>query len=293
MRTRNNRLAAIHSLFGYAALHHPEHAATIQRVLAIPAKRYERRLLTWLTEPEVDALLAAPDRATWTGRRDHAMLVLAVQTGLRISELIGLSRADVDLGAGAHVHCIGKGRKERATPLTTLTVAVLRGWLTEHPGAPHDPLFPTRTGARLSHDAIEHRLAVHLATARTSLPVAARPSTSPCTPCGTPAPCGCSQPASTSPSSRSGSATSKSPPPDLPARRHEPEGTSHRPGHPARHHAGPLPATRPATRLPRPAVIIPTRPGGSPYPAGDPASGRHNPDVGTIGDPDRPQRRAR
>ena len=92
VRTRNNRLAAIHSLFGYAALHHPEHAASIQRVLAIPAKRHERRLLSWLTEPEVDALLAAPDRATWTGRRDHAMLTLAVQTGLRISELIGLSR---------------------------------------------------------------------------------------------------------------------------------------------------------------------------------------------------------
>jgi integrase len=154
VRTRNTRLAAIHSLFGYAALHHPEHAAVIQRVLAIPIKRYERRLLTWLTEPEVDALLAAPNRGTWAGRRDHAMLVLAVQTGLRISELIGLSRSDVNLGAGAHVHCLGKGRKERATPLTPLTVAVLRAWLIEHAGSPTDPLFPTRTGARLSHDAL-------------------------------------------------------------------------------------------------------------------------------------------
>jgi integrase/recombinase XerD len=170
VRTRNWRLAAIHSLFSYAALHHPEHAAIIQRVLAIPAKRHQRRLLTWLTEPEADALLAAPDRATWTGRRDHAMLVLAVQTGLRISELITLTRSDVDLGTGAHVHCIGKGRKERATPLTRLTVAVLRDWLTEHAGAPGDPLFPTRTGKRLSHDAIEHRLAGYLATARTSCP---------------------------------------------------------------------------------------------------------------------------
>jgi integrase/recombinase XerD len=167
-RTRNTRLAAIHSLFGYAALRHPEHAAVIQRVLAIPVKRYERRLLTWLTEPEVDALLAAPDRDTWAGRRDHAMLVLAVQTGLRISELIALTRSDVNLGAGAHVHCLGKGRKERATPLTALTVAVLRGWLVEHAAAPHDPLFPTRTGARLSHDAIEHRLDQHLAIARTA-----------------------------------------------------------------------------------------------------------------------------
>jgi site-specific recombinase XerD len=170
VRTRNNRLAAIHSLFGYAALHHPEHAATIQRVLAIPAKRYERRMLTWLTEAEVNALLAAPDQRTWTGRRDHALLVLAVQTGLRISELIALTRTDAHLGTGAHVRCLGKGRKERATPLTTLTVAVLRGWLTEQPGAPHDPLFPARTAARLSRDAIEHRLAGCLTTARTNCP---------------------------------------------------------------------------------------------------------------------------
>jgi integrase/recombinase XerD len=140
-RTRNTRLAAIHSMFGYAALHHPEHAAVIQRVLAIPVKRHERTLLTWLTEPEVDALLAAPDRGTWTGRRDHAMLVLAIQTGLRISELIGLT-GDVNLGAGAHVHCIGKGRKERATPLTTLTVTVLRDWLSEHPRCPARPPVP-------------------------------------------------------------------------------------------------------------------------------------------------------
>jgi integrase/recombinase XerD len=116
VRTRNYRLAAIHSLFGYAALRHPEHAATIQRVLAIPTKRCERNLVSWLTEPEVETLLASPDRATWTGRRDHAMLVLAAQTGLRISELIGLTVSDVVLGAGANVHCVGKGRKERATP---------------------------------------------------------------------------------------------------------------------------------------------------------------------------------
>ena len=170
VRTRNWRLAAIHSLFGYAALHHPEHAATIGRVLAIPAKRHERTLLTWLNEAEVDALLAAPDRGSWAGRRDHAMLVLAVQTGLRISELIALSCGDVGLGTGAHVRCLGKGRKERATPLTGLTVAVLRRWLAEHLGAPGDPLFPTRTGARLSHDAIERRLAGHLAAARATCP---------------------------------------------------------------------------------------------------------------------------
>jgi integrase/recombinase XerD len=170
VRTRNWRLAAIHSLFSYAALHHPEHAATIQRVLAIPTKRHERRLLTWPTEPEVDALLAAPDRSTWAERRDHTMLVVAVQTGLRISELIGLSRGDVTLEGGAHVRCTGKGRKERATPLTALTVAVLRGWLAERAGSDDDPLFPTRTGTRLSRDAIERRLAHHLATARVACP---------------------------------------------------------------------------------------------------------------------------
>lgn len=170
VRTRNWRLAAIHSLFGYAALHHPEDAAVIQRVLAVPAKRRDRRPVTWLTDAEVDALLAAPNRSTWTGRRDHTMLVLATQTGLRISELIGLSRGDVSLQAGPHVRCMGKGRKERATPLTRHTVAALRGWLSEQPGETHDPLFPTRTTRRLSPDAIEHRLAVHLVNARKTCP---------------------------------------------------------------------------------------------------------------------------
>lgn len=170
VRTRNNRLAAIHSLFSYAALRHPEHAATIQRVLAIPAKRCERHLVTWLTKAEVDALLAAPDRTTWAGRRDHAMLATAAQTGLRLSELTALTITDVHLGAGAYVHCLGKGRKERATPLTPNTVAVLRVWLRERGGAPTDPVFPTRTGTRLSRDAVEHRLARHLTTARATCP---------------------------------------------------------------------------------------------------------------------------
>lgn len=117
IRTRNARLTAIHSLFGYAALRYPEHAALISRVLAIPAKRYDRNLLTWLTEPETEALLAACDRGTWTGRRDHTMLLLTVQTGLPISELTALSCSDVHLGDGPHVHCLGKGRKHRDTPL--------------------------------------------------------------------------------------------------------------------------------------------------------------------------------
>jgi integrase len=147
-RTRNARLA-VHSLFGYAALRCPEHAETIARVLAIPAKRYDKALVTWLTEPELAALLAAPDRSTWAGRRDHALILLAAQTGLRISELTGLTIGDVHLGTGAHVSCHGKGRKDRITPLTTATIKVLRAWLAERGGQPAQPLFPSRTGGRL------------------------------------------------------------------------------------------------------------------------------------------------
>ena len=160
--TRNSRLAAIHSLFGYLALHHPEHAASIQRVLAIPAKRTQRTLVTYLEEDEVDALLGSCDLARWTGRRDHAMFALTIQTGLRISELAGLECRDITLDAGAHVHTIGKGRKERRTPLIPSTRAILRTWLAERHGAPTDPLFPTTTGTRMSRDAIERRLAHHL-----------------------------------------------------------------------------------------------------------------------------------
>ena len=173
VRTRNARLAAIHSLFRYAAARHPEHATTIARVLAILPKRFERALVAFLTEPEVDALLAAPDRSSWAGRRDHALLLLAVQTGLRISELIGLRRSDVHLGTGAHVACHGKGRKDRITPLTVPTVRVLRAWLTEHDPGTAAPVFPTRTGAPLSRDAIEHRIAVHVTNAATRCPTLA------------------------------------------------------------------------------------------------------------------------
>ena len=169
-RTRNARLAAIHSLFGYAALRCPEHADTIARVLAIPAKRYDKALVTWLTEPELTALIAAPDRSTWAGRRDHALILLAAQTGLRISELTGLTIGDVHLGTGAHVSCHGKGRKDRITPLTSATITELHGWLAERGGQPAQPLFPNRTGGRLSRDAIEHRLARHTATAAASCP---------------------------------------------------------------------------------------------------------------------------
>jgi site-specific recombinase XerD len=168
--TRNNRLAAVHSLFGYLALHHPEHAASIQRVLAIPPKRTERNVVTYLTDPEVDALLGACNQTRWTGRRDHAMFALTVQTGLRISELAGLSCQDVTLGAGANVHTVGKGRKERHTPLVPSTRAVLKAWLGERGGDTTDPLFPTITGGQLSRDAIERRLTLHLAVAADRCP---------------------------------------------------------------------------------------------------------------------------
>ena len=169
-RTRNARLAAIHSLFRYAALHHPEHANLIARVLAIPPKRTHKALVTYLTEPELAALLTAPNQSTWTGRRDHALILLAAQTGLRLSELTGLTISDIHLGTGAHVSCHGKGRKDRITPLTTTTIAVLRAWLAEHAGQPSQPLFPTRTGQRLSRDAVERRIAKHTTTAARRCP---------------------------------------------------------------------------------------------------------------------------
>jgi integrase/recombinase XerD len=169
-RTRNIRLAAVRSFFHYAALRHPEHASVIQRVLAIPAKRSDQRIVTVLTPEEVKALLASPDRTTWAGRRDHALLLTAAQTGLRISETIGLTCGDVQLGTGAHLRAFGKGRKERVTPLTSQTAAVLRAWMRESPGQPGDPLFPSRDGGPLTRDAIERRLAKHVATAQRSCP---------------------------------------------------------------------------------------------------------------------------
>jgi site-specific recombinase XerD len=170
VKTRNVRLAAIHSLYRYAALRHPEHAQDIQRVLAIPPKRSDRALVTFLDQTEIDALLAAPDRSTWTGRRDHALLLTAIQTGLRASELTGLNCGDIHLATGAHVSCRGKGRKQRITPLTTITVAVLRVWLAERSGNTDNPLFPTSQGRHLSRDGLERRLTKHLSTAAPRCP---------------------------------------------------------------------------------------------------------------------------
>src|SRR5256884_7819477 len=178
-RTRNARLAAIHSLFRYAALRHPEDAAVIARVLAIPPKRFDKALITYLTEQEITALLTAPDQATWTGRRDHALLMLACQTGLRATELTGLTIGDVHLGTGAHVSCLGKGRKQRITPLTAATTAVLAGWLAERGGLPSDPLFITRRGTPLSRDALERRIARYTASAALTCPTLREKKVSP------------------------------------------------------------------------------------------------------------------
>ncbi|MFJ6486536.1 tyrosine-type recombinase/integrase [Streptomyces sp. NPDC091682] len=160
-RTRNVRLTAIRSLFSYAALQHPEHALLIQRVLDIPPKRFDKRTVTFLTAGEVDALLAAPDPKRWEGRRDKAMLALAVQTGLRVSELTGLNCDDITLGDGAAVRCEGKGRKQRTVPLDRPVQRLLGSWLNERVGRRADPLFCTRAGRRLSRDAVAQRLSIH------------------------------------------------------------------------------------------------------------------------------------
>jgi integrase/recombinase XerD len=170
VRTRNARLTAIRSLFNFAAYRQPEHAHLIQRVLAIPPKRTDKVLVTYLTEDEAEALLAAPDRSTRIGRRDHALLLLALETGLRVSELTGLTCAAVQLGTGAHVRCHGKGRKERITPLRREARAVLRVWLDERRGAGDDPLFPGPKGGRLSRDAVRRLVERHVATATPACP---------------------------------------------------------------------------------------------------------------------------
>ena len=169
-RSRNARLAAIRSFFRYVALNEPALLLHCQRILAIPAKRHDRRSVAFLEAPEITALIAAPDRTTWAGRRDHALLLLALRTGLRASELAGLSCRDVVLGAGAHVRCEGKGRKERCTPLRRDAAAVLAAWLRERGGAPDAPLFPTIRNTRLSRDALERLVCRHAGAAAASCP---------------------------------------------------------------------------------------------------------------------------
>jgi site-specific recombinase XerD len=165
IRSRNLRLTALHSFFRFAAFEAPAHSAQIQRVLAIPSKRFTRTLVQFLTRPEVDALLAAPDQRTWSGRRDHAFILLAVQTGLRLSEMSGLQRQDMILGTGAHVRVIGKGRKERCTPLARSTLVVLKAWLREPQRGDGNILFPSARGERLSVHGVQYLLNKHRMTA--------------------------------------------------------------------------------------------------------------------------------
>lgn len=178
-RTRNARLASVRSFFRFAAASEPAHAALIQRVLAIPQKRFDRDLVTFLTRPEVDALLAAPDRTTRLGQRDYLLLLVAVRTGLRVSELTGLRVADSTLGTGPHVRCHGKGRKERCTPLDRDTARALRAWIATTRATSSDFLFPTRSGSRLSNDAVERLVTKHVAVARRTRPTLERKHVTP------------------------------------------------------------------------------------------------------------------
>ena len=178
-RTRNARLAAIHSFFEYVALEEPAHALHCQRVLAMPNKRYERRPIEFLNREEIDALLAVPKLSTWIGRRDRALLLVAVQTGLRVSELTGLKCRDVVLETGAHVRCLGKGRKQRCTPLRPETITTLDGWLRERNGLPDDPVFPSVRGAKLSSDAVERLITKYIDTAKQTCPSLNRKRVSP------------------------------------------------------------------------------------------------------------------
>ena len=257
-RSRNARLAAIHSLFRFAALRHPEHAALIARVLAIPTKRFDRTIVSFLDHQEIDVLLAAPDRGRWIGRRDHALLMVAVQTGLRVSELTGLRCQDVQLGAGAHVRCLGKGRKQRCTPLTTQTAATLRVWIQERKGQPSDPLFPTSRGSSLTRAAVALLVAKYAKVAEQHCPTLRNKIVSPHH-----APQLRHEPAAVRRRSRrhhimAGSrnlAQRRHPRP----RRHHAEGTSPRPHRADRHDPRTLSPPRHPDQLPRIAVIMPSR----------------------------------
>jgi integrase/recombinase XerD len=169
-KTRNLRLTAIRSFFRFVSFEEPAHSALIQRVLAIPSKRHDKRQVHFLTRPEIEAILAAPDRTTWLGRRDHTLLMVAAQTGLRLSELIGLDRDAVNLGTGAYVHCVGKGRKERMTPLTSLARRALQAWVKEPPRKGATALFPNVHGGRLSADSVQSLLTKYVRVASESCP---------------------------------------------------------------------------------------------------------------------------
>lgn len=166
-RSLNQRLAAVRSFFRFVSFQEPGLTALVERIRAIPFRRFDRRQVTFLSRPEIEAILAAPDTNTWTGRRDHALLTIAVQTGLRVSELTALRRGDVVLGTGAHVRCQGKGRKERSTPLTKQSARTLRAWLGERDVDASALVFPSTRGCRLSRDGVQYILGKHVAAGRT------------------------------------------------------------------------------------------------------------------------------
>jgi site-specific recombinase XerD len=169
-RSRNTRLAAIRSFFRFVAIHEPAYMFHCQKILSMPGKRYVRRNVEFLNVQEMQALLNAPDCSTWIGRRDHGILTIALQTGLRASELVNLQCCDLVLETGAHVRCEGKGRKHRATPLRRETVTVMKNWLKERRGSVHEPLFPTMHGDKMSRDALEHLVKRHIKAASKSCP---------------------------------------------------------------------------------------------------------------------------
>ncbi len=255
-RTRNVRLTAIRSLFSYAALQHPEHALLIQRVLDIPPKRFDKRTVTFLTGPEVDALLAAPDPKRWEGRRDKAMLALAVQTGLRVTELTSLNCDDITLGGGAAVRCEGKGRKQRTVPLDRPDQNLLSTWLNERAGRRGDPLFCTRAGRLLSRDAVAQRLSTHTQTAA-RLPVPAGQEHPPAHPAAQ-----LRDVAAAGRRRHHGDRTLARPRRRplhrrLRPRRHDHQGEGPRPDHAGHCPVGPLPTQRQDPRLPRPPLMRP------------------------------------
>jgi integrase/recombinase XerD len=178
-RTRNTRLAAIRSFFRYVAVNEPAYALHCQRILAIPRKRYQKKMIEFLTQPEIEALVAAPDTSSWRGRRDRTIILLLAQTGLRISELTALRRGDVILGRGAHVRCEGKGRKCRSTPLRREVESTMKAWVNEQCPAPEAYLFPSSHGGRLSTDAAERLVTKHVITARKTCPSLAEKNVTP------------------------------------------------------------------------------------------------------------------
>ncbi len=178
-RTRNTRLAALHSFFRYVALNEPAYALHCQRVLAIPNKRYQRKTIAFLDRAEMEVLLAMPNTSTWMGRRDRTLLLVAIQTGLRVSELIGLRCQDAVFGTGAHVRCEGKGRKQRCTPLRRDAATMVKAWLSERKGLPEEPLFPSCRGGPLSRDAVERIVAKYTAMAQQRCPTLKRKNVTP------------------------------------------------------------------------------------------------------------------